>query len=167
MNIFINKFMDNRPTFFYNEDQTKPIRAGGVLIYNNNNLLMIKTNYNNIEKYEDIGGKSDEKDIDIYSMVAREVAEETNFKLDQEIIKHQIKSSKSIYIPIAKYVLFIVKANSYEKKLTIDDFGNKELFENIDRVINWITIDDFLHKKINLNPRLKSYELNEFLTNLT
>jgi len=96
-------------------------------------------------------------------MVAREVAEETNFKIDQEIIKHQIKSSKSIYIPIAKYVLFIVKANSYEKKLTSDDFGNKELFENIDRVINWITIDDFLHKKINLNPRLKSYELNEFL----
>ena len=40
----------DRPTFYYNNDETKPIRAGGVIIYReiNNKIqfLLIKKSYN-------------------------------------------------------------------------------------------------------------------------
>jgi len=52
------------PTFSYNNDNTKPIRAGGVILYkrtNNNNIeiLLIKKLIGNIYQYEDIRGKTD------------------------------------------------------------------------------------------------------------
>ena len=157
--------MDLRPTFYYMNDSTKPIRAGGVLFFNCKKskveLLMIKKSSN--LKYEDIGGKTSECDNDIYETVAREVSEETNNVINITIIKKQLYSAKCIYIPHAKYLLFIVKANSFERKLKTDNFGNKEIHDDIDRTIEWVDFDDFLDNKLKVNNRLHSYELKGFL----
>jgi len=157
--------MDTRPTFYYKNDQTKPIRAGGVLFFNykksNIELLMIKKSSN--LKYEDIGGKTSESDKDIYETIAREVSEETNNVINFTIIQKQLHLAKCIYIPHAKYLLFIVKANSFERKLKASHFGNKEIHDDIDRTIEWVNFDDFLDNKLNTNTRLHSYELKGFL----
>jgi hypothetical protein len=68
------------PTFSYNNDNTKPIRAGGVILYkrtNNNNIeiLLIKKLIGNIYQYEDIGGKTDSLDSNILDTISREAEE--------------------------------------------------------------------------------------------
>jgi hypothetical protein len=80
--------INDRPTFYYNDDITKPIRAGGVIIYReiNNKIqfLLIKKSLNIIERYEDIGGKTDIIDVTQYDPIAREVSEETNLVIGSE-----------------------------------------------------------------------------------
>ena len=85
-----------RPTFSYNNDNTKPIRAGGVILYkrtNNNNIevLLIKKIIDNTCRYEDIGGKTDSSDINIFDTISRETEEETNNVINKNIIKTQLK----------------------------------------------------------------------------
>ena len=158
--------MDTRPTFYYMNDLSKPIRAGGVLFFNYNKsrieLLMIKK-FSKYLKYEDIGGKTSECDNNIYETVAREVSEETNNVINFIIIKNQLHLAKCIYIPHAKYLLFIVKANSYERRLKTEIFGNKEIHDDINRTIEWVNSNDFLNNKLRVNSRLHSHELKGFL----
>ena len=158
--------MNDRKTFYYMNDFTKPIRAGGVLLFNNKKskikLLMIKKTYQLM--YEDIGGKTSSFDDDIYETISREVSEETNNLINSEIIKKQMYSGKCFYMSHAKYLLIIVKSNSYERKLTDKDFGDKEIHDDINRTIEWINLNDFLENKLNFNPRLHSNELKEYLS---
>src|SRR5687768_9329323 len=68
----------NRKTLFYLDDNTKPIRAAGVIIYKIVdgivNLLLINVN----NRYEDLGGKIEHVDIEISDTVIREALEESN-----------------------------------------------------------------------------------------
>jgi hypothetical protein len=161
--------LNNRPTFYYNNDNSKPIRAGGILIYRNinniNEFLLIKKNYNNIERYEDIGGKTDINDINIYDTIAREVCEETNSVINQEIIKYQLSKSSNIYIPHSKYLLYLIEANVYEKNLKSKYFGDKEIHDDINRTIVWIDINNYLDNKLNFNPRMTSENVRSFIKN--
>jgi len=158
--------MNDRKTFYYMNDPIKPIRAGGVMFYKHKKskveILMIKKTHQLV--YEDVGGKTSIYDNDIYETIAREVSEETNNLINSNIIKKQMLYSKCIYMPHAKYLLIIVKANSYEKKLTEKDFGDKEIHDDIDRTIEWINLNDFLENKLRVNPRLHSSELKEYLS---
>jgi hypothetical protein len=61
-------------------------------------------------------------DINEFDTVSREVNEETNFVINQKIIKKQLDNNKSIYNYKSKYVLYFVKANKYERKLTSEKF---------------------------------------------
>ena len=149
-----------RPTFNYKNEIAKPIRAGGVIIYKKINndifLLLIKKNIDFFERFEDIGGKTDVVDTDEFDTISREVQEETNFIINQKIIKNQIiNSNKSIYSFKSKYLLFFVKANKYEKKLITEQFGNAENHDSIERTIHWINIKLIINNNINLHPRLK------------
>ena len=159
-----------RPTFYYDNDEFKPIRAGGLIIYkieqNKIKLLLIRTNFNNIEVFEDIGGKTDSKDISFYETISREVGEETNNVINPNIIKNQLYNADSIYISHGKYLLYIIKANNYEKKLDVIDFGNKEIHDNIDRTIEWVNVDDYINQTKNFNVRLHSNELKKYFINL-
>lgn len=143
-----------RPTFDYKNDTNKPIRAGGVIIYRKFNneieLLLIKK----LNRYEDIGGKTDIKDINEFDTVSREVKEETNFVINQKIIKKQLDNNKSIYNYKSKYVLYFVKANKYERKLTSEKFGECENFDSIERTIHWVNIKLILNDELILHPRL-------------
>ena len=163
-----NSYFD-RPTFYYENDKTKPIRAGGVIIYkkvgNDIKLLMIKTTHRNVTRYEDIGGKTDINDITEYDTVSREVAEETNLVINQKIIKYQLKNADSIYVPYSKYLVFLVEANLYERNLKSTYFGDKEIQDNIYRTINWISLDSYLNNTLNFNPRITSDHIKELIKN--
>jgi hypothetical protein len=151
--------MSKKKLFYVNDDKDKPITSGGVIIYrfikNNMELLLSDTRNN----YEDLGGMIDEKDKDILSTIAREAFEESNNLLKKTTIKTRLKKSNYIYVPKCKYIIYIIKANSLEEKLSSLDFGDKEIHDNIDRKIKWIPLDIFLLPetiKYKLNWRLKS-----------
>jgi len=162
-----------RPTFSYNNDNTKPIRAGGVILYkrtNNNNIeiLLIKKIIGNISQYEDIGGKTDSLDSNILDTISRETEEETNNVINKNIIKNQLINSKLIYSYKSKYVVAFVKANKYERKLNSDLFGTEETHDKIIRTIHWVNINEILENKICLHPRLRMMikELKDELNSL-
>jgi hypothetical protein len=156
-----------RPTFYFEDDKTKPIRAGGVLIYkfvdDQIKLLMIKTNYNDEIRFEDIGGKTDINDVTEFDTVSREVSEETNLIINQQIIKYQLKNSTSIYIPNSKYILYLVEANLYERNLKSNYFGNKEIYDDIKRTIHWINLETYLNNKVKIHPRICSNDVKEII----
>ena len=139
-----------RPTFYLEDDYEKenPIRAGGVLFYKYDstsqqyNLLMINTN----GKYEDFGGQTDLEDDDLVDTVSRETEEESNGIFSKAFIKNKIKDTEPIYIKNCKYMLYIVEIDKYYDP---KDFGDKEIYEDIDRTIEWVSFDDFTHKRLN------------------
>ena len=162
-----------RPTFSYNNDNTKPIRAGGVILYkrtNNNNIeiLLIKKIIGNVSRYEDIGGKTDSMDTNILDTISREADEETNNVVNKTIIKNQLINSNLIYSYKSKYVVAFTKANKYERKLNSDMFGTEETHDKIIRTIHWVNINDILENKICLHPRLRMMikELKDELNSL-
>ena len=149
-----------RPTFNYKNDITKPVRAGGVILYKRINndifILLIKKIIGETDRYEDIGGKTDIIDKDEFDTISRETQEETNCIINQKIIKNQIiNSNKSIYSFKSKYLLYFIKANKYEKKLTTEQFGFTENHDSIERTVHWVNIKLIIENKINLHPRLK------------
>lgn len=155
--------MDQRKTFYINNDTTKPIRAGGVIVYRKNknhsvDLLLIFSR----GIYEDIGGRTDIKDTDIYDTVAREVEEETNKIILCESIKDRLTRSKYVYCAKSKYVIFLVEATENEACLESNIFGNIEIHDNISRLIKWISVDTVLDAsviKYKLNYRMKNPHL--------
>jgi predicted NUDIX family NTP pyrophosphohydrolase len=160
-----------RPTFYYNNDLTKPIRAGGVLLYKKNNnklqILLIKKECffkknQCYDIYEDIGGKTDVFDKNILETITREVEEETN-----NIIKISFDNSESFYISHGKYLLYLIEANENIQNYNSTHFGNKEIHDNIDRTINWFDIEDYTKNKLRFNPRLVSNELKEYILNMS
>ena len=161
-----------RPTFSYKNDVTKPVRAGGVIIYRKFNkeveILLINKLIGDVNRYEDIGGKTDTVDIHEFDTISREVFEETNSKINKNIIKNQIKNSKSIYSAKSKYSLYFIKANKYERKLKSEDFGDSENHDSIVRTIHWVNIKKITNEEISLHPRLKLMldELKEMLLQL-
>jgi 8-oxo-dGTP pyrophosphatase MutT (NUDIX family) len=124
---------------------------------------MIKTSYKDIDRYEDIGGKTDFSDSDELDTVSREVNEETNLIISEQIIKQQLYNSKCIYIPHGKYILYFIHANSYESGLTKECFGDKELHDNIPRTIDWVNIENLINNKLNIHPRLCANEFKDAL----
>jgi len=161
-----------RPTFLFNNEINKPIKAGGVLIYKKCNrqikVLMIRTSYKDIDRYEDIGGKTDFNDTNELDTVSREVNEETNLIISGQIIKQQLSNnnSKCIYIAHGKYILYFIHANSYESELTSECFGNKELHDNIPRIIDWVNIETIINNKLNIHPRLCANEFKDALKDI-
>lgn len=146
-----------RPTFTHYTGN--PIRAGGAIIYRHNRgkieLLLIKTDRNGIA-YEDFGGKTDKLDTSIMGTIAREVYEESNSLIR---IEKQINNSKSYYDTRSKYLLYVIKANSYEKRLRSYMFGNREdgvvplpNGELPIRTIEWVDINKL--PNLHLHPRL-------------
>ena len=148
----------SRPTFNYLNNNNMPIRAGGVIIYRkiNNHIefLLIKKLIGNVERYEDIGGKTDKNDTTEFDTIARETCEETNSIINEQIIKKQLEYSKSCYNLKSKYVLYFIKANKYEKKLKSHFFGDVETHDSINRTIEWVNTKMIIDKMITLHPRL-------------
>lgn len=156
-----------RPTFYLDPENTQELRAGGVLFYKYNEdktnfdlLLMYSRN-----NYEDFGGCTDNKDTDIKCTVAREVSEESNNIFTLDFIKEKIEDLEPIYIKHCKYALYFVELDGdYNTK----DFGNKEIHDNIDRTVEWVSYDkfsddDFIKK---LNFRLRSFNVLNYLKTL-
>ena len=163
----------SRPVFYIKSNDTNEnkieITAGGVILYrikDNELQLLLMTNRG---KYEDLGGTSENKDKDILNTVAREVSEESNQLIDKKSILDRIKISDYILSKTSKYILFIIKANKYESELVSEQFGDKEIHDDIPRIIDWIPLSEFLNSetiKNKLNFRLKNRNIFEYLKKL-
>ena len=140
---------DERPIFYFNGDVNKEIKAGGIIFYKNNKLLMIHCK----DKIEDFGGKSDIDDKNIYDTVSREVEEESNKIFTVEDIKNRIEGKTYIYIPWSKYALFFVELmKDYDPKI----FGKQEEHDGHNRNIIWVKIDDFFKREKNFRLNCKA-----------
>lgn len=161
---------NSRKTFYLDDDKTKPLRAGGVIIYRETadhdiELLLISSR----GLYEDIGGCTDADDDDIEDTVAREVEEETNEVITYDAIRDRLDDAMYVYSQRSKYIIYIVEATDSEAELKSEEFGNQELFDKINRTIHWMSVETILDKTIikhKLNFRLKNTHLFDKLRNL-
>ena len=143
-----------KPIFYFNNDKDNEIKAGGTLFYfydkkqNTLKFLMIKC----FEKYEDFGGKTEINDIDIISTICREVEEESNFIFKKDNLSKRIKGLKPLYTKNSKYLIYLCKLTDDEDYDT-EIFGDKEIYENIPRTVEWISYkelctSDFIKNKL-------------------
>lgn len=148
-----------RPTFFVEENE---LRAGGVLFYRFNQSKIEVLFINKNDRFEDIGGKTDPIDKCIEDTVSREVEEETNNRITSFHIKKQLEKceKRAIFYNKSKYVLYFIKANKYERKLSTEDFSNKEITDDIARTLHWIPLSDI--STIRLHPRLSLQSILHF-----
>lgn len=152
---------DDRPTFYYEDDKEKPLRAGGVLFYRLDKeeykLLLIYSRDN----YEDFGGCTDNIDKDIKDTVSREVAEESNFVFSKKFILNNLDDKKAVYIAKSKYVLYFIELEEdYDPKV----FGDKEYHDGFDRTVEWKSYDDF--EDLKLNWRLNNWTVRNYMKDL-
>ena len=148
-----------RPTYYYNDindnnNKKNPLRAGGCLFYkfdenNKMHVLLIK----NHGKYEDFGGKTDEVDKCIDDTIIREVMEESNYLIDECELKDQLDKNNCVYVKRSKYLLYIIEASEKQANLTGKMFGNKELHDNLFRIVEWMEYEEMKLKK-NIHVRL-------------
>lgn len=154
--IYKNKKNNNkdRPIFYYNNDITKEIKAGGIIFYrvNRKNIefFLIKTEWR--KQYEDFGGKTDIKDKDIWETACREADEESNGIFKKKDLYKYIKNQIGLYTIKSKYIFFFYEIK--DMNLHSKDFGNLEFCENVKRIVEIIQLNDILNKKINLHDRL-------------
>jgi len=145
------------------------VSAGGVILYRIKDgelQLLLMTNRG---KLEDLGGTSEKKDKDIFHTVAREVSEESNRLIDKKSILNRIRNSEYILSRTSKYIIFIIKANDDESKLNSEQFGDREIHDDIPRTIDWVPASEFLKSetiKNKLNFRLKNRNVFEYIKKL-
>ena len=151
---------------FYINNDTDIVSSGGVLLYRfiNGEMELLLSDTRGL--YEDLGGKVDDNDKNINSSISREVHEESNGLIDKKSIKARLLKNNPIYIKKSKYLLYILHATPKERTLKSEDFGNKEIHDDINRTIKWIPLDIFLSQKIikhRLNWRLKNKKIFDAL----
>jgi hypothetical protein len=155
----MTKSKHDRPIFYLNDNPENEIKAGGILFYKKTNndldLLMIL----NRGRYEDFGGRTDIIDKDYLDTVAREVEEESNKLFNKLNIRKRLKNQEPIYIKGSKYVLYFIELTESEQILTPENFGTKEIHDDIERTVEYINynkLKDTTFIKQSLNFRLKN-----------
>ena len=155
------KIRDDRPTFYYENKENNEIRAGGIIYFRYNSkindveFLMIKCN----DKYEDFGGKTDKIDMSIEETVAREAEEESNNIFKKENTMNSIGKCKIVYTRNSKYIVYLIKTNEDYK---CEEFGDKEIYENIPRTVEWISSSklldpEFINTKLHIRLKHKFF----------
>ncbi|VVU94562.1 hypothetical protein CPAV1605_287 [seawater metagenome] len=169
---------------FLTEDN-KEIKSAGIIFYAYKKKKTYLLLQNDNERWCDLGGKKDKEDTCPEDIAAREAAEESNCCfvsshriLDkekviellpkcQEYLKSKIVyQSQSLYLPKSKYMLYFVRISNKEKvKLKKNDFSNVEFFSNIEREMDWISLNKYkellLEKKIHV--RLNDKNVTNYL----
>ena len=160
---------DGRPTFYLDDNFNKPIRAGGIIHYKYvDNVMYLLLSYCN-NKFEDLGGKTDKQDINIYETISREVNEESNSKFNKfstlSIIK---KSNACAYITDAKYLVYLVQASNRDAQYDVEDFGSIEKHTKCQRTIMWISAEKFLNDKFkqHLHTRIRNAQVYDLIKNI-
>ena len=136
---------------FYMPDQSKPIRAGGVLLVHPDlGWLMQEKILSGKKQYSDFGGKTDKQDYDIYHTISRELSEETNNLIT--IPAQDLKKGKQIYISSSKYLLIIINTDS-DFEMEIASMGDTEIHNGKPRLVKFIKNID----STTLHPRIKNF----------
>jgi hypothetical protein len=157
--------MSNRPTFYLNDDKSKPIRAGGVIIYRINDeskmdILIVETKRSYGLVYEDFGGCTDKCDENYFETIVREVHEESNGLIKKPKTRERIMKCHDenyFYSVKTKYLLYIIPATNKQSKMISKEFGEIENHDCLKRTVLWIPLNVFLskHSKIRHNFRLR------------
>ena len=158
-NLQRNNNLINGKTLYIDDNKTMPVIATGILIYKNvcGNMKLLMIDVDN--RYEDIGRKIENQDKTIYDTVCRGIEEETNGIIKRDDIYDRLHKSQYIYNPKSKYVIHILEASITEKKLQKNDFGDKEIYNQRNRIIGWID-----RKKI-ANRNIFKFKLNNRIQN--
>ena len=143
--------------FITNNEEDIALSAGGVIFYKiTDGELFLLLSYSR-EKYEDLGGRCDINDKDIFDTIAREVEEESNKLILRDAVLKRIKNnSKYAICKQSKYMVHFIKANCSEMKLSTEDFGKVEFHENLPRTIHWLNVKDVLKEMDKFNFRLRN-----------
>jgi 8-oxo-dGTP pyrophosphatase MutT (NUDIX family) len=154
----------DQPIFAYNRDTTCKISAAGILYYKKigGKIQVLVFQNQDFKKLEDLGGKTDISDKSPLETACREAEEETKKKISKETSHKILKSVEPIYIPESSYLLYIAEASEEIQSLVQEDFGSTEECNNkekswvLNRIINWMPLEDFLDNSIgyNIHPRL-------------
>jgi hypothetical protein len=163
------KPIDDRPTFYYNNDKELEIRAGGAIFYKiiNDDIQFLLIHSRG--KYEDFGGRTDKIDKSINHTIAREVDEESNNIFKQKDILKRIKNLQPIFTRKSKYQIYIIPLIDTELQINVKDFGDREFHDDIPRTVEFISINKLLDKdfiKNNLCFRLKFSGFFKFVNEL-
>jgi len=151
------------PIFYYNDNKKYEIKAGGVMFYaydyTDKILKFLMINYNN--KYEDFGGKTSIADKCIFDTISREVEEESNNIFTKDDIYNHIIKKKPIYTKNSKYIIYFHKLDNHHD-FKPDMFGDKEIYEDIPRTVEWIAYDtlknaEFVKNKLNFRLKFKHF----------
>jgi len=127
-------------------------RAAGFCFYTKDKIMLQK----GIRGWEFPGGRVDEVDKSILDTAIRESVEETNGNVsgrcgnlveDEKFFRSYInnqKNGKVHWIPDYrfKYGLFFLEVPD-DWVLPDNDYGEKEVYENIERTIHWVSFDRF------------------------
>ncbi|MDD4931449.1 MAG: hypothetical protein PHG66_04895 [Candidatus Colwellbacteria bacterium] len=148
VNVVLTIIMD-RPTFFING---YPIRAGGVSFYSFHEGKTLILLLNTSKWYEDIGGKTEIGDLDLFCTISREVNEESNRLFEMDEIYQVIQKSQVTVARKSKYTSFYVEIPWFENT---DIFGKSEDHQHNNRVVEWVDVSEI--SKIKRNPRLDSF----------
>jgi hypothetical protein len=158
------KTTQNRPTFYLDDDENKPIRAGGVLFYffDETDLTYYLLLIYSREKYEDFGGCTDCEDKSIQDTVARETAEESNYIFSKKFVLDKIQDQKPVYIKHCKYVLYFVELT---EKYDSNVFGTREICDGFDRTVEWISFDTYDNKEFlqKVNSRMNNWIVHKHI----
>lgn len=161
----------SRKVFYYKNDKTLEIKAGGVLFIHwktNKEVLIQKALETNGKlRYSDFGGKVDDDDITIDYTIARELYEESNGGIRSKSTKEDLSIDElnkmmndniqiEIFIPFIKYLLKIVYFDDDKYEIDFNRTGTREKKDNIKRVVQWITYDEFIkyYNSKSLHPRI-------------
>jgi len=150
-----------RPTFYLKNGNE--VRAVGALFktkYLGETKILFR---HTLDSIEDIGGKTDYKDNNLYDTVIREVTEETNGKLFckrhnyskcSKLLRSIFRKQRprSIYSFKSKYLLFIVNLDSWIYKKNMNRFGKIEKHSRQKHKFKW---ENELPDKESLNFRLQ------------
>jgi 8-oxo-dGTP pyrophosphatase MutT (NUDIX family) len=155
----INKYNSAGVCFYSDSEETK--------------IMLLKKNNN---KWEFLGGKIEKNDISLLHTAIREGVEESNgcitginnsIELDFHNIINDIlfRNETTYWYPYPKYNygLFFIKINN-NMIHDSDTYGNKELFENQERTIHWLTISEInslISDKKNLNFEVDYFILSK------
>lgn len=145
----------DRPTFYYLEDKDKPIRAAGVIFYQNTKQGTRYLFISSDRGIEDFGGCTDNKDSDALDTALRETEEESNGILKKDELKDRIDQKEAIYVKNSKYIIYFCKLTEKEN-FDEKDFGDFEIYENIKRTVKYIKKKDLKKYHSKLNFRLKN-----------
>lgn len=139
----------DRPTFSIDG---YPIRACGITFYAFNEgkmyLLLMKTD----KWYEDIGGKTDVGDPDLFYTTARETNEESNRLFEFDEIYQVVQGSQVTVARKSKYAIFYVEIPWFENTSI---FGESEIYEHNNRIFEWVDVDRI--NRMKRNPRLDKF----------
>jgi len=149
-NIFLNKI-----------EAATAFTSAGICFYTDKKILLLKKQNN---KYEFLGGKTDNRDKSLFITAIREAQEESNNLIlgyrepcQEKIIKYILDTNKDYvyWYPNKEYRfgLFFIKLEEHMEK-NPQFYGNREIYEDIERTLDWISINrinEIIDKKRNLN----------------